>query len=256
MNTMKKAQARERQPHFPSLEKIQQEFNQSSGKKRVSLADLIVLGGCAAVEQAAKHAGHTITVPFAPGRTDASQEQTDVDAFAVLEPIADGLRNYRRDHGSSGYETPAEQLLVDRARNLLPFARDVRDLVQQLLSVVGRDRSRVLYFDSCPSLGCGPGARSTWQTPYTAPAPETPIVVVTDLGIARGHAERSTVSQMTWLEWLAVTQGAGCPVIVFAPYPLRRWPPVLQQAVRPVPWDRATTVSLVKQIATGDSRGE
>ena len=80
-----------------TLEQIQQDFNSSqSGGKRVSLADLIVLGGCAAVEQAAKNAGHDVTVPFAPGRTDASQEQTDVESFAVLEPTADGFRNYLR----------------------------------------------------------------------------------------------------------------------------------------------------------------
>src|SRR5205085_1998018 len=77
------------------LEQIQQDFNRSqSGGKRVALADLIVLGGCAAVEQAAKNAGHNITVPFAAGRTDATQEQTDVEAFAVLEPTFDGFRNY------------------------------------------------------------------------------------------------------------------------------------------------------------------
>ena len=80
-----------------TLEQIQQDFNGSqSGGKKVSLADLIVLGGCAAVEQAAKNAGHDVTVPFAPGRTDASQEQTDVESFAVLEPTADGFRNYLR----------------------------------------------------------------------------------------------------------------------------------------------------------------
>jgi len=80
-----------------TLEQIQQDFNHSqSGGKKVSLADLIVLGGCAAVEQAAKNAGHDITVPFVPGRTDASQEQTDVESFAVLEPSADGFRNYFR----------------------------------------------------------------------------------------------------------------------------------------------------------------
>jgi catalase-peroxidase len=95
-----------------ALEQIQQDFNrsQSSGKK-VSLADLIVLGGCAAVEQAAKNAGHHITVPFAPGRTDASQEQTDVESFAVLEPRADGFRNYLR----AGEKLSPETLLVERA---------------------------------------------------------------------------------------------------------------------------------------------
>jgi catalase-peroxidase len=98
-----------------TLEGIQQEFNSAqSGGKKVSLADLIVLGGCAAVEQAAKNAGHDVTVPFAPGRADALQEQTDVESFAVLEPVADGFRNYVR----SGETTPAEVLLVDRAEML------------------------------------------------------------------------------------------------------------------------------------------
>jgi catalase-peroxidase len=95
-----------------ALEKVQQDFNKSqSGGKRVSLADLIVLGGCAAVEQAAKHAGHNITVPFAPGRTDTSQEQTDVESFAVLEPDADGFRNYLR----AGETLSPETLLLERA---------------------------------------------------------------------------------------------------------------------------------------------
>ena len=95
-----------------ALEKVQQDFNTSqSGRKRVSLADLIVLGGCAAVEQAAKNAGYTITVPFAPGRTDASQEQTDVESFAVLEPAADGFRNYL----GAGERLSPETLLLDRA---------------------------------------------------------------------------------------------------------------------------------------------
>ncbi|GGA70218.1 catalase-peroxidase [Edaphobacter acidisoli] len=96
-----------------TLEGIQSEFNKQSGKK-VSLADLIVLAGCAGVEQAAKNAGVTVTVPFAPGRTDASQEQTDVDSFAVLEPVADGFRNFLKDKSS----VPAEALLVDKAQLL------------------------------------------------------------------------------------------------------------------------------------------
>jgi catalase-peroxidase len=95
-----------------TLEKIQQDFNGSAPDgKKVSLADLIVLGGCAAVEQAAKNAGHKITVPFTPGRTDASQEQTDVEAFAVLEPKHDGFRNFI----GAGDKVPPEQRLVDRA---------------------------------------------------------------------------------------------------------------------------------------------
>jgi len=98
-----------------TLEEIQQDFNSSqSGGKKVSLADLIVLGGCAAVEHSAKNAGHDLTVPFTPGRTDALQEQTDVESFAVLEPTADGFRNYLQ----AGQKLPAEHLLVERA-NLL-----------------------------------------------------------------------------------------------------------------------------------------
>ncbi len=95
-----------------TLEQVQTEFNSSqTGGKRVSLADVIVLGGCAGVEQAAKNAGHDVTVPFSPGRTDASQEETDVESFAVLEPTADGFRNYLR----AGHRKPSEELLVDRA---------------------------------------------------------------------------------------------------------------------------------------------
>jgi catalase-peroxidase len=108
------------------LERIQKEFNtsQSSGK-RVSLADLIVLGGCAGVEQAAKNAGYDITVPFALGRADALQEQTDVESFAVLEPFADGFRNYLK----TKYAVSAEELLVDRAQLLTLTAPEMTALV-------------------------------------------------------------------------------------------------------------------------------
>jgi catalase-peroxidase len=109
------------------LEGIQRDFNASKAgaNTQVSLADLIVLGGCAAVEQAAKDAGHDVEVPFAPGRTDASQEQTDVDSFAVLEPTADGFRNYLRE----GHDRSAEQLLVDRAQLLTLSAPEMTVLV-------------------------------------------------------------------------------------------------------------------------------
>jgi catalase-peroxidase len=111
---------------LPVLEQIQQEFNGSQGGgKQVSLADLIVLGGCAAVEQAAKNAGVDVTVPFAPGRTDASQEQTDVESFSVLEPRADGFRNYLR----SGEKLPPETLLLDRANLLTLTAPEMAVLV-------------------------------------------------------------------------------------------------------------------------------
>jgi catalase-peroxidase len=106
-----------------TLEAIQKDFN--AGGKKVSLADLIVLGGCAAVEEAAKKTGHSVKVPFSPGRTDASQEQTDVESFAVLEPTADGFRNYLR----AGHQTPAEELLVDRAQLLTLTAPEMTVLV-------------------------------------------------------------------------------------------------------------------------------
>jgi catalase-peroxidase len=109
-----------------TLEGIQKEFNSAqSGGKRVSLADLIVLGGCAGVEQAAKNAGYDITVPFAPGRMDALQEQTDVESFAVLEPVADGFRNYLK----TNYAVSAEELLVDRAQLLTLTAPEMTVLV-------------------------------------------------------------------------------------------------------------------------------
>jgi catalase-peroxidase len=108
------------------LELIQKEFNsKQTGDKRVSLADLIVLGGCAGVEQAAKNAGHCLAVPFKPGRTDALQEQTDVDSFSVLEPVADGFRNYLK----TKYSVSAEELLIDRAQLLTLTAPEMTVLI-------------------------------------------------------------------------------------------------------------------------------
>ncbi|OOC15019.1 catalase/peroxidase HPI [Dickeya dadantii] len=109
-----------------TLESIQSEFNRAqSDNKQVSLADLIVLAGAVGVEQAAKAAGHAVTVPFTPGRMDASQEQTDVESFAVLEPIADGFRNYLKGH----YSVAAEALLVDKAQLLTLSAPEMTVLV-------------------------------------------------------------------------------------------------------------------------------
>jgi catalase-peroxidase len=105
---------------------IQSAFNQTAkGGKKVSLADLIVLGGCAAIEQAARNAGHKVTVPFTPGRMDASPEQTDVESFAVLEPVADGFRNYLKGK----YSVPAEALLIDKAQLLTLTAPEMTVLV-------------------------------------------------------------------------------------------------------------------------------
>jgi catalase-peroxidase len=110
-----------------TLEGVQKAFNdaQAGGRKKVSLADVIVLGGCAAVEKAAKDAGHHVQVPFTPGRTDASQEQTDVESFAVLEPDADGFRNYVGE----GHPIPAEHLLIERAFRLTLSAPEMTALI-------------------------------------------------------------------------------------------------------------------------------
>ena len=107
------------------LEQVQQEFNAGESGKRISLADLIVLGGSAALEQAARNAGHDVTVPFRPGRTDATQEQTDTESFAVLEPRADGFRNYLR----AGEKLAPETLLLDRAYLLNLTAPEMTVLV-------------------------------------------------------------------------------------------------------------------------------
>jgi catalase-peroxidase len=108
-----------------TLETIQQSFNANGGKKQVSLADLIVLGGCAAIEKAAKDAGHNIAVPFTPGRADASQEQTDIESFSVLEPQADGFRNYLKPKQMA----TAEALLIDKAQLLTLTAPELTVLV-------------------------------------------------------------------------------------------------------------------------------
>jgi len=121
-----------------TLEAIQKDFNAShSGGKKVSLADLIVLGGCAAVEKAAKDAGHDVRVPFTPGRMDTSQEHTDVDSFAPLEPTADGFRNYMR----GTQRLSAEELLVDRAQLLTLTAPEMTVLVGGL-RVLGANTGR------------------------------------------------------------------------------------------------------------------
>ena len=126
------------------LEGIQKEFNSAqTGGKKISLADLIVLAGGAGVEQAAKNAGHSVTVPFSPGRMDASQEQTDVDSFGFLEPIADGFRNYLKQQ----YRVPAEKLLIDKAQLLTLSAPEMTVLLgglRVLNTNVGQTRHGVL----------------------------------------------------------------------------------------------------------------
>ena len=127
-----------------ALETVQKDFNGSQADgKRISMADLIVLGGCAAIEQAAKNAGHAVQVPFAPGRTDATQDQTDVASFAVLEPTADGFRNYLAD----GHRRTAEELLVEKAEMLTLSAPEMTVLVggmRMLNANVGSSKAGVL----------------------------------------------------------------------------------------------------------------
>jgi catalase-peroxidase len=132
-----------------TLEGIQKGFNdaQAGGKKKVSLADVIVLAGCAAVEKAAKDGGHNVQVPFTPGRTDASQEQTDVESFAVLEPDADGFRNFL----GNGHEVPAEYLLVERAFRLTLSAPEMTVLIGGLRALgANTSQSKVGVFTRKP----------------------------------------------------------------------------------------------------------
>nr|WP_175392743.1 MULTISPECIES: catalase/peroxidase HPI [Aquimarina] len=133
-----------------TLESIQQEFNSSaSGDKKVSLADLIVLGGAAGVEEAAKNAGHKIAVPFSPGRADASQEQTDVESFSVLEPVADGFRNYKKTKSSIS----AEEMLIDRAQLLTLTVPEMTILVGGLRVLnTNFDRSQHGVFTQRPEV--------------------------------------------------------------------------------------------------------
>jgi catalase-peroxidase len=124
-----------------TLERIQCKFNDwATGNTRISLADLIVLAGGVGVELAAREAGHAVTLPFSPGRTDASQEQTDVASFAVLEPLADGFRNYQK----ARYAVPAEALLVDRAQLLTLTAPEMTVLVGGL-RVLGANTDQVSH---------------------------------------------------------------------------------------------------------------
>ncbi len=133
-----------------TLERVRKEFNSSlKGDKSVSLADVIVLGGCAGVERAAKAAGHDVRVPFTPGRTDATQKQTDVESFAVLEPTSDGFRNYLRD----GHRQRAEELLLDRAHKLTLTAPEMTALVGGLRTLnVNAGQSELGVFTTRPGV--------------------------------------------------------------------------------------------------------
>jgi len=129
-------------------EEIQTAFNESAtGGKKISMADLIVLGGCAAVEDAAKKAGHSISVPFTPGRMDASQEQTDAESFAVLEPMGDGFRNYLK----TKYMLTTEELLVDKAQLLTLTAPEMTVLVGGMRALgANYDNSKTGIFTDKP----------------------------------------------------------------------------------------------------------
>lgn len=129
------------------LEGIQKEFNAAQSGKAISIADLIVLAGCAGVEKAAKAAGHDVTVPFTPGRTDASQEQTDVESFAVLEPTADGFRNYMK----TKYTVSAEEMLVDKAQLLTLTAPEMTALIGGMRVLnTNFDKSKLGVFTARP----------------------------------------------------------------------------------------------------------
>jgi catalase-peroxidase len=134
---------------LPVYERIQKDFNAKSATRKVSLADLIVLGGNAAIEKSAKEAGYNVSVPFVPGRMDATQEQTDVESMAVLEPMADGFRNYSK----AQYTLPTEELLVDKAQLLSLTAPEMTVLVGGMRSLgANYDNSSRGVFTKSPGV--------------------------------------------------------------------------------------------------------
>jgi hypothetical protein len=191
------------------------------------------------------HAGWTRAILSAACATSLADGPVDlprlVEAIARCRPVTE-LPRETLPSLARGIE-----LLIDRGENLMPFVRDLRVLQQELVSVVGRDRTRIRYFDGCPTLGCGTGPRSSWKRRFEPPPSDTPIVVLTDLGMARASAARTAATERTWMQFFQTARSAGCSVIVFAPYPLSRWPPALSRVVRAIPWDRPTTVSTVRQ---------
>lgn len=139
------------------------------------------------------------------------------------------------------------QLLIDRGVGMWPFHDDQRRLERSILAVAGRDRVETLYFADSPLRGSGPAGRDTWRG-YTPPAAGTPAVVLTDLGLARRHRPDIGATEDEWLRFAKLLRGTECPVLAILPYGQRRWPAPLRRAFAMLPWDRGTSVSLVRRL--------
>jgi hypothetical protein len=139
------------------------------------------------------------------------------------------------------------QLLIDQSETLQPFALDQVVLRSTLVSVAGRDRTSVLYFEGSPLWGAGTGIREDWLD-YQAPAPGTPVVVLTDLGIARAPGVAGLAGTSDWKEFAAVLARKRCPLLALVPYPASRWPTGLAKRMTIIQWDRATTTTVVRHL--------
>jgi hypothetical protein len=137
------------------------------------------------------------------------------------------------------------QLLLDRGNGMMPFARDQESLFQDILDLVGKDRVQQLRFADSPLRGNGPRSRFTWRRRYDPPQPGTPVVLLTDLGIARRRAPTVGADEAEWLEFTTLVRAADCSLLAFVPYAEHRWPPRLRQVMDIFQWDRSTTVSKV-----------
>ncbi len=141
------------------------------------------------------------------------------------------------------------QLLLDRGPGMMPFARDMEHLFRLILDVVGRDRVEVLHFAACPLRGNGPRSRLQWRRRYDPPAAGTPVVLLTDLGIARRRDLTAGAGEGEWLRFVSIVRAAGCPLLALVPYADTgdRWPRRLRRFMHILPWDRSTTASQVRR---------
>jgi hypothetical protein len=138
------------------------------------------------------------------------------------------------------------QVLIDRGETMQPFAVDQALLSARIVDVVGRDRTAVMYFMGSPQWGAGVGPPEDWP-PYKPPVSGTPVLVLSDLGIARPRDVAGMATPNDWSSFAALLARAGCPLVAFVPYPSRRWPPLIRHRMTIVQWDRATTASTVRQ---------
>ena len=140
------------------------------------------------------------------------------------------------------------QLLIDRGQGTWPYYADQELIRDEILGIVGRDRVETLYFTDSPLRGYGPGSRRRWRRPYVPPAAGTPVVVLTDLGIARRRQSTMGAGEAEWLEFAERVHSAECPLLALVPYDESRWPAALRKAFYLLTWDRATHVSMIRRI--------